>query len=137
LIQYAIGKPDDEYIIPSSVTRIGEDAFCGCSNLTFIEIPDGVISIGNYAFYGCSSLTSIEIPNGVTSICEWTFLGCSSLTSIEIPDSMTSIGEGAFDGCSYLEVVNYTGTEAEWNAISIGSYNYDLTDATIVYNYVG
>ena len=32
--------------------------------------------------------------------------------------------------------VYYTGSEAEWLAIRIGSSNSDLTDATIHYNYV-
>ena len=83
-------------------------------------------------------LTSIEIPNSVTSIGGAAFKGCSNLTSIEIPASVTSIGGSAFDECSGLTTVYYTGTEEQWNSISIASYrNSYLTSAEKVYNYTG
>ena len=50
------------YTIPSSVTSIGDYAFCGCSSLTSVTIPTSVTSIGNWAFSGCSGLTSVTIP---------------------------------------------------------------------------
>ena len=45
-----------------SVTSIGEDTFCECSELTFVTIPNSVTSIGGSAFWGCSSLESITFP---------------------------------------------------------------------------
>ena len=47
------------YIIPDSVTTIGESAFCGCNSLTSITIPDSVTTIGYDAFSWCRSLTSV------------------------------------------------------------------------------
>ena len=104
--------------------------------LTSIVIPDSVTSIGSDVFYGCSSLTSVIIPDSVTSIGDDAFNSCSRLTSVVIPDSVTSIGYWAFYGCSALKNVYYTGSEEEWKAITIGSYNYNLTNATIHYNYL-
>ncbi len=130
-------KSLESIVIPDSVTSIGDDAFYGCSSLTSVIIPDGVMSIGESAFCVCVSLASITIPDSVTSIGNYVFSGCSSLASVTIPDSVTSIGNYVFSGCSSLETVYYTGTEAEWNAISIGLGNEYLTDATIVYNYTG
>ena len=123
-------------VIGDSVTSIGNSAFSGCSSLSSIVIPDSVTSIGYAAFYDCSSLTSVVIGDSVTSIGDGAFINCYRLTSIVIPDSVTSIGEYAFYYCSNLEDVYYTGSKAEWQAITIGSYNSPLANATIHYNYV-
>ncbi len=91
-----------EYIIPDSVTSIGDSAFSACSSLTSITIPDSVTSIGQGTFSNCISLTSINIPDSITSIEEWTFYNCRSLTSITIPNSVTYIEMLAFRDCCSL-----------------------------------
>ena len=48
-------KNTTSYVIPDSVSCIGDRAFCGCSSLSIVVIPDGVTSIGNGAFEGCTS----------------------------------------------------------------------------------
>ncbi len=116
--------------IPNSVTTIGEGAFVYC-NLTDVTIPDSVTTVGGYAFFGCDRLTNLTIPDSVTTIGICAFEDCSSLTSVTIPDSVTTIGNSAFSGCDSLTDVYYTGTEEQWNLISIGSYNTALTNATI------
>ena len=98
----AYRSKDTNYIIPNSVTNIGDRAFYNCESLTNIKIINSVSNIGNYAFSGCSSLTSINIPNSVTNIGNYAFDGCKSLTSINIPNSVTNIGNSAFDGCDNL-----------------------------------
>ena len=93
-------KNTTSYVIPDSVTRIGESAFRHCSSLSSLVIPDSVTSIGEYAFRHCSSLSSLVIPDSVTSIECYAFSGCESLSSIVIPDSVTSIGYHAFASCN-------------------------------------
>ena len=90
------------------VTSIGDSAFSGCSSLTSITIPTAVTSIGNSVFDHCSSLTSITIPTAVTSIGNNAFDSCILLTSITIPALVTSIGEYAFSFCSVLTSVTFT-----------------------------
>ena len=120
--------------IGDKVTSIGESAFKNCKRLTSVEIPDSVTSIGYEAFFGCTGLTSVTIGNGVTTIGGYAFYGCTGLTSVEIPDSVTTIGDCAFSGCKSLTTVNYKGTQEQWELISIGSDNGNLTNATINYN---
>ena len=93
-------------VIPDSVTNIGKRAFANCCSLTEVVIPNSVTNIGKGAFHKCESLTEVVIPNSVTSIGDRTFCGCSSLTEVVIPDSVTNIGKGAFAICrSLTEVV--------------------------------
>ena len=134
---------DTDVVSPSvspdgdSVTSIGWSAFEDCTSLTSIEIPDSVTSIDRYAFSGCTSLTSVTIPDSVTSIGSSAFFGCTSLTSVTIGNSVTSIGTSAFYYCISLKDVYYTGTQEQWQKISISSTgNSYLTSATIHYNHV-
>ncbi len=69
--------------------------------LTELIIPDSVTKINDYAFCSCSSLTSVTIPNSVTSIGESAFRDCSGLTSIVIPNSVEDIGGYSFDNTAW------------------------------------
>ena len=150
--------------IPNNVTIIGMVAFQDCTSLESITIPDSVTDIGSGAFYRCTSLKEITIPGGVSYLGHGvfsdfgectslkkvvlldgvekigkTFRGCTNLSSITIPSSVTCIISGAFDACDNLKDVYYTGTEEQWNAISIEydeyEFNETLLNATIHYNY--
>ena len=72
----------ESYVIPNSVTSIGDGAFSYCSSLHSVFIPDSVTSIGDCAFWDCSSLSKIVIPSSVTSIGDSAFSGCN------IPDNL-------------------------------------------------
>ena len=72
----------ESYVIPSSVTSIGDSAFWGCRSLSDIVIPSSVTSIGDSAFWDCSSLSKIVIPSSVTSIGDCAFDNC------KIPDNL-------------------------------------------------
>ena len=113
-----------------SVTRIGNQAFQSCPNLTSVTIPNTVISIGNSAFNGCNGLTSLNIPNSVTSIGIGAFSNCDGLTTVTIPNSVTSIGENTFVSCSGLTSVTIS---TSVTSIPSGTFQYcsGLTSFTI------
>lgn len=154
LIQYPIGKTSTEYSIPNSVTCIGDYAFNDCDILTSVIIPDGITDTGNYTFEYCDGLTSASFPDSVTIIgygvfkyCDnltnvtigksvtridsGAFYGCKNLTNINIPDSVTSIGDSAFYSCRRLTSAFYSGTPADWEKVTVGSDNIDLTKCIV------
>ena len=100
----------------AGVTKIGDLAFIGCTNLTSATIPGSVLEIGGMAFSQCG-LTSLTISDGVTKFGEQTF-AATPLTSVTIPSSVTDFGSNAFSGCSYLESVTLSnGIESIGNGI--------------------
>ena len=68
LIKYAIGKTDESFTIPSSVTNIGKDAFAYCVGLVSLTIGNNVTKIEPYALFKCTSMLSITF-NGTVE--EW------------------------------------------------------------------
>ena len=134
--------------ISDSVTSIGVSAFSGCISLKSIEVSDNnenYTSVDGVLFNkdaselitypAGKSNDTYEISNSVTSIGDHAFTGCVSLKSVTIYDSVTSISDGAFFDCEGLKDVYYTSTEDEWNKITIGNDNENLTNATIHYNF--
>ena len=119
--------------IPSSVKNIGIRAFQSCHSLSFIEIPDGITTIGTRAFNDCYALTAINIPNSVTEIKASAFRFCTALTSITLPTSITNINDYTFFGCSTLVSINIPHTVSR-----IGSEAFrectNLTSITIPEN---
>ena len=128
LVAYPAGNKRSTYIVPDSVTEIGNSAFYRCTslskvklsngltkigniafrdceNLTEITIPDSVTEIGNYAFDYCTSLSKVQLSNGLTKIGDSAFSDCKNLTEITIPDSVTEIGDDAFYYCTSLSKV--------------------------------
>ena len=59
LIQYAVGKKDESFIIPDFVTEIESHAFGGAKNLKSITIPASVEKIWHFAFDDALGLETI------------------------------------------------------------------------------
>ncbi|GAT98975.1 leucine rich repeat protein bspa family [Entamoeba histolytica] len=96
----------NEFIIPTTITKLTDECFKECYSLTSTNIPITVSKIGSYCFSYCSSLKSINIPLSVNVIENYCFDGCLSLTSVTIPSSIHSLGDNCFRGCSTLKSIN-------------------------------
>ena len=68
IIHYPKKSSIKDYIIPNSITSIGDNVFSGCSNLRSVTIPNSVTSIGQNAFNGCNNLNDIILNPNITSI---------------------------------------------------------------------
>ena len=110
LICYPGRKPEESYVISSSVTKLAECAFSDCRGLTAVTIPGSVTEIGKWAFSGCSGLTSVTISEGVKTIGDGAFEYCIGLTAVTIPGSVTEIGWRAFSGCRGLTAATIPGS---------------------------
>ena len=88
------------YIVPGSVTNIGDSAFSACYFLSGVTMSNTVTSIGPESFAFCFGLTSVAIPAGVTSIGPGAFLNCSNLTAFTVAPGnafFSSVGGILFD----------------------------------------
>lgn len=105
--------------MPESMTWIGDSAFAGCTGLEQVEISPNLTAIGSKSFYSCNGLTSVVVPDKVTSIESLAFFGCLKLESITIPASVTTLDSTFVFGCTNLKKIEFKGTQAQWNALSI------------------
>ena len=69
------------------VTKVCQEIFMGCSNITDIILPQTISEIGRWAFAGCTSLSSIVMPTA--NLDYDTFFGCEKLSTIEFMTSNT------------------------------------------------
>ena len=125
----------------SSVTRIGDYAFSGCSNLNSVTFSNTLTVIGSHAFDSCSSLTSVSIPDGVTDIQSFAFDSCTNLAYIYIPASAKTIGAYAFYDCPNSTIYTTahsasSGWDSYWKGSQPIFYDYVSINNTDDFNYV-
>src|SRR5574344_872446 len=93
---------DSTYVIPSTVTSLGDSAFYNIYTLRALTIPETVTSIGRQCFATCGHLTSVILPKGLTSIGDGCFYYCVNLSSVTVPDKVTYLGDDCFYNCVSL-----------------------------------
>ena len=120
-------------VIPCSVNTIKAQAFRGCNNLGSVVVPDSVTTLETGAFISCANLKSVVIGDRVTKIPDSVFDSSNALETLTLPAGLTSIGKYNLDNKSNFNKIYFRGTQAQWNAVTIGSYN--TNSATVEYNY--
>lgn len=91
--------------IPSSVDKIGANAFENCLGLEKVSYQGSAFEsssrvIGVAAFRNCIALKTVLLPGGLTEIKDEAFKKCAALTGVSLPDTLKKIGKGAFSLCS-------------------------------------
>ena len=122
--------------IPSGLTKIGTQAFFGCSSLQNVTLPASLKEIGYQAFRDCDALTSITFPDNLEKVGDQAFLittdkgHTGSLTTVtfgaKIPSFLTwngatSINPQLFTGQDKLTTVDMS--KCENTTISAGLFN--------------
>lgn len=87
-----------EVYLPSTLEKIGEDAFWGHEGLYNVDFGKGIKIIDDYAFQDCISLKEILLPDGIEKIGNGAFSRKRNfpIKRLSIPSSVKEIGYHAF-----------------------------------------
>lgn len=107
-----------------SETKIGENAFSYCDDLTDVVLGENKIEIEQYAFYDCSDLVNVFIAADSKDddleidIDKKAFQSCA-VQNVVIGKGNVTIGENAFSYCEDLTNVEFKGS-----ALKVGKYAF-------------
>ena len=102
-----------------NVTKIGDSAFSGQSNLTALSFADviQISEIGNSAFQS-TKITALTIPASVTKIGNSAFNSCSELATVTINEGSNgtiTFGTDVFKNCVKIKSIYIPSTVSEFN----------------------
>lgn len=104
-----------------NVTKIGKNAFLGCTNLgknegtDGIEVSDKLVEIGDGAFYNCG-FTTLDLSaakylgtdlNSGERLGTGIFENCPNLGELILPDNMEYIPDSMFKDCPNLQIIHF------------------------------
>lgn len=92
--------------LPDSIKWIGENAFFGCNQLTYLRLSDELEELPDYMLVGCERLERIALPERLKRIGNYAFRECRSLLELSLPETVVEIGRYAFYNCRELRKVN-------------------------------
>ena len=84
----------------NGVTKIGDNAFKGCTGIKTIKAPK-LESVGSHSFEGCTALEALELPM-IKTIGERAFENANALTSLSLGKSLESIVDNPFQSSTSL-----------------------------------
>ena len=115
---FANAESLESFKFPKTVTKIGRNAFTGCTSMataTFADDADIQI-IGAGAFADCG-LTSISIPKKVKTIEREAFRNCKALNKIDVTEFTTQISPEAFKYCNNLTDINVSKRNTVYSSV--------------------
>ena len=114
---------------PNGNSKIKQQAFGGCTNLTSVDFGYGWKEIGTQAFYGCSALKDIVLPEGVEYIRDGAFSG-AAIEAIHLPNTLKVIEKNAFV-CEKLKTITIPASVEKIEAQAFQN-NKALTDVYVL-----
>ena len=129
---FANAESLESFNFPKTVTKIGRNAFTGCTNMataTFADDAD-IQVIGEGAFADCG-LTSISIPKKVKTIEREAFRNCKALNKIDVTEFTTDISPEAFKYCDKLTDINVSKKNEVYSSVDGYLLSKDKTELLI------
>ncbi len=112
---------------------LGPRTFINCYSLTELTIPDTITKIGLRSFNSCTALRVVHLGSGITTVPSYLFSCCYALERVSFGAPVTAIEDFAFSECPSLETVYYPGTQADWDAVTVGEENEALDGIKVVF----
>lgn len=112
-----------------TITSIGDAAFAGIMNVSFVSIPPTVKEIGRYAFFG-SSLVSINLPASIRKIGDRAFGNCTKLASLQIPKGAV-LGEKLYAESPRIKVLSFNTGNEEYLAENVDGSKPIMTSPVV------
>ena len=114
---------------PNGNSKIEQQAFAGCTDLTSVDFGYGWKEIGTQAFTGCSALKDIVLPEGVEYIRDGAFSG-AAIEAIHLPNTLKVIEKNAFV-CEKLKTITIPASVEKIEAHAFQD-NKALTDVYVL-----
>lgn len=128
----------DTFIVPETVTKIGDKAFLG-SRVKLVELPSSLEIIGAQAFYNSGVIGSKEdyhfiLPASVKKIGARAF-GKTPIRHFNIiGDNLEKLAPNMFQGCYALTDIYYTGAKEVLDSIVVYTEGSYLSNSRFHYN---
>ena len=127
--------------LPSSLEKIGENAFTSLDGLTTVCITD-LEAWCAVDFEGCTNpldnevalavngviVENLVIPENVKVLTDYAFKGCSSIRNVVVHENVSHVGSFAFNTCDNLETIYFEG-----DAPTFGEHVFTLSELTAYY----
>ncbi|MBO4876905.1 MAG: leucine-rich repeat protein [Ruminococcus sp.] len=118
--------------IPSDVKYVSSGAFSKNTDVTSVVYPRAVSRIDDDTFFGCTNLTSIE-ATGAEMIGAMAISGCNKLTSLKLSDKLTSIHDYGFSDTTSTATITFYGSRDSWERVQKPNNDPFLQRANLVF----
>ncbi|MCR5599640.1 MAG: leucine-rich repeat protein [Ruminococcus sp.] len=126
-------KCKGEVKLTSDIKYIASGAFQRNMDITSVVVPSSVTKLCDNVFFYCTNLTSVEL-NGATLIGSMAFCGCEKLTDLKLSGKLTDIDERAFSDIKSNATITFYGSKETWEKINKPNDDPFLKNAKMIFD---